>query len=443
MSETSPPPPPLPDATPPPLPPPAPVVIPVVEMEENALGVKRAKRSWLQRIGFGGLAVSLGVHFFLIIGALFWVISTWSDAAKKDPDSFSTGAGGGNNGDRARMADHKVQPKNTKTLAKNVSRITSKNANSSISLPDLPTASTSTLLSGMMAGGASKGFGGGSGGGIGNGMGLGVGGGKNFVGRPVMGARIIAQKIAVYMDASGSMGGYLDRVENEIRKQFPDADVFMYNGIFTFVQDGAVAGGLHFKGQPIARIGPGIRDTDPKKLSSVGKAVLKKYDSNFMAGSVGAWVDIMRQEKGYDALVLFSDFEDGVTQWRIKGEKGSSTKGGSSYPVVYYDGTRTDLGGGSDLRKPAEKTWEEEWVRSFAAAKDGRGPRLYCFSTEQEPQPLLTKCVVASGGQIKMVTWLKTGGEPPAEDANATTMMTPAAAAVPGASAPKPYKPPR
>jgi hypothetical protein len=418
------------------------VAIQAVELEDGALGVKRAKRSWLQRIGFGGLAVSLGIHLLLIIGALFWVILTVSDASKKDPESFATGAGGGSNGDRAKMMQHRVQPKNPKTIAKNVSRITSKNANSSISLPDLPTASSSTLLSGMLAGGASKGFGGGSGGGIGTGMGLGVGGGKNFVGRPVMGARIMAQKIAVYMDASGSMGNYLDRVEAEIRKQFPDADVFMYNGIFTFVQDGSVIGGLRFKGQPIRSSGAGIRDTDPKKLSAMGKAVLKKYDTNFMTGSVGAWIDIMRQEKGYDALVLFSDFEDGVTQWRIKGEKGATGKGGSSFPVVYYDGTRTDVGGGTDVRKPAEKTWEEEWLRSFAAGKDGHGPRLYCFSTEQEPQPLISKCVVASGGQIKMVKWLRDGGEPPPEDANAAA-MTPAATAMPGVGAPKAYKPPR
>ncbi len=439
MSEL-PPPPPLPDVPPPPLP-----TAVEVELEAEAMGAKRAKKSWTERIGFSGLAISIGIHAILIFVALVWVISTWTDSAKKDPNSFATGQGGGNDGERAKI-QHKVNAKNTKNLAKNVSRITSKSASATIALPDMPTTMTASMVSGMMAGGASKGFGGGSGGGIGSGMGAGVGNGKNFVGRPVMGARIVAQKIAVYMDASGSMSSYLDRVENEIRKQFPDADVFMYNGIFTFVQDGTVTGGLHFKGQPIRSSGAGIRDTEIKKLSALGKSVHKKYDANFMTGSVGAWLDIMRQEKGYDALVLFSDFEDGVTQWRIKGEKGDKKGSGSSFPVVYYDGIRTDVGGGADVRKPNEKTWEDEWLKSFKDAKEGRGPRLYCFSTEQEPQPLISKCVAASGGQIKMVTWLKNGGQPPPEDPAEAAAATAAGGAMTpplGAGAPKAYKPPR
>lgn len=120
----------------------------------------------------------------------------------------------------------------------------------------------------------------------------------------------------------------------------------------------------------------------------------------------------MRQQRSYDALVLFSDFQDGVTQYRIKGEKADTNVQGGGYPIIYYDGVRADVARGSDARKPVERRWEEEWLKSFSDAKDGKGPRLYCFSTEQEPQQLLSKCVLASGGQIKMVTWLKTGGLP-------------------------------
>ena len=76
----------------------------------------------------------------------------------------------------------------------------------------------------------------------------------------------------------------------------------------------------------------------------------------------------------------------------------------------------------------------------------GKGPRLYCFSTEVEPQQLLSKCVVASGGQIKMVTWLKTGGQPPADPTPAAGDPA-AAGAAPAAGVPLPaakgYKPPR
>jgi hypothetical protein len=70
----------------------------------------------------------------------------------------------------------------------------------------------------------------------------------------------------------------------------------------------------------------------------------------------------------------------------------------------------------TDERKPAEKHWEDELVNAFAAAKAGRGPRLYLFSTQVEPQPIFNRCVLASGGQIKMVEWLRTGGNPPADD---------------------------
>jgi len=144
--------------------------------------------------------------------------------------------------------------------------------------------------------------------------------------------------------------------------------------------------------------------------------------------------------------VLFSDFQDGVTQYRIKGEKAEANVQGGGYPIVYYDGTNTSIARGSDARKPTEKRWEEEWLKSFADAKDGKGPRLYCFSTQVEPQQLLSRCVVASGGQIKMVEWLRTGGQPP-EDPPADAAAAAGAPAAPAAGvalpAAKGYKPPR
>jgi len=445
MSDETPPPPPSEDrAAPDALPSPPP------EMSETPLQPSRARRSFWSKLGGEGLTISIIVHAVLILIAAIWVISTVTDSVKKDPDSFSTGAGGGSAGDRAKNQPHKVVPKNAKTLAKNASRITSKNANATISLPDLPVSSSAAMMSGMTAGGSSKGFGGGSGGGIGSGMGVGVGNGRNFVGKSVMGAKIFAVKIAVFMDASGSMSGYLDRVEAEIRKQFPDADVYCYNGLFITVQDGMVIGGDRFKGMPVRSSGLGVRETDPKKLTGTGRNILKKFDENFKQGSAGAWIDIMRQQRGYDALVLFSDFQDGVTQFRIKGEKAEANVQGGGYPIVYYDGINPSVARGSDARKPAEKRWEEEWLKSFADAKDGKGPRLYCFSTQVEPQQLLAKCVAASGGQVKMVTWLRTGEKPPEDppaDAAATAAAANGAMPAPAAGvplpAPKAYKPPR
>jgi len=441
MSEETPPPPPADD-----LPPVDPSGSSPEGLPEPELKTARQRRSFWQKLGGEGLTISLIIHGVLILIAAIWVISTVTDSVKKDPDSFATGAGGGNSGDRAKVQPHKIQPKNAKTLAKNAARITSKSTTATISLPELPVSSSASMMSGMTAGGGSKGFGGGSGGGIGSGMGVGVGNGRNFVGKSVMGAKIFAAKIAVFMDASGSMSGYIDRVEAEIRKKFPDADVFCYNGLFITAQDGMVVGGDNFRGQPVRTSGLGVRETDQKKLTGAGKNIYKKFDDNFKMGSAGAWIDIMRQQRSYDALVLFSDFQDGVTQYRIKGEKAETNVQGGGYPIVYYDGIRPDVARGNDTRKPTEKRWEEEWLKSFSDAKDGKGPRLYCFSTQVEPQQLLSKCVVASGGQIKMVEWLRTGGQPPA-DPTAASGAPAAAGAAPAAGVPLPaakgYKPPR
>jgi hypothetical protein len=448
MSDDTPPPPPpeesnasLPPSVPPPLPP-----AEELPLEDSTLGSGRRQLPFWSRFGGEGFIVSVGVHVVLVLIAAFLIISVTKESSKKDPNSFATGAGGGSAGDKAKNYETKIKPKNVKALAKNAARITSKSTTATISLPDLPTSSSASMISGMMAGGSSKGFGGGSGGGIGSGMGVGVGNGRNFVGRPVMGAKIFAQRIAVYMDASGSMTPYLERVEGEIRKQFPDADVYMYNGLFIYAQDGFVTGGKRFKGQPIRSFGTGARETDPKKLTGSGKNILKKYDDNFKQGSAGAWIDIMKDEKGYDALVLFSDFQDGVTQYRIKGEKADANVQGGGYPIVYYDGIRTDIARGAENRKPDEKRWEQEWLKAFNDARDGKGPRLYLFSTHIEPQELLTKCATGSGGQIKMVTWLRTGGQPPADpvdpaNAGDKAISTDPAAAQPPAA--KAYKPAR
>ena len=147
---------------------------------EDTLLVRR--QPFWRRIGGDGLVVSLVIHVGLLILFAAWVVSSWTDTAKKEVDTFATGAGGGAAGDRAKVFEHKMQPKNAKNLAKNPARITSKSSSSTLALPDLPTTSTPSLTTGLTGGGSSKGFGGGSGGGIGSGKGVGVGNGKNFVG---------------------------------------------------------------------------------------------------------------------------------------------------------------------------------------------------------------------------------------------------------------------
>jgi hypothetical protein len=336
---------------------------PVKEIEtDEILGTKRGKKSFWQRIGASGLSVSIAFHAVLVFIAAAFVVSTVTDNAKKDPNQFATGAGGGSGGERVKNTQHKIKPKNVKSLAKTTTRITSKSASASIALPDMPnSASASSMVSGAMAGGSSKGFGGGSGGGIGAGRGMGSGGGKNFVAKPVMGANIFSQRLAVYFDASASMLPYLERVEAEIRDKFPDADVFLSNGVFIDVHDNEIVGGEKFKGTPYLNRATGTgskkntkgelvpTETSVNKLTSQGKNIYKKYAQNFKVGSVGGWIDILKDERYYDALIVFSDFQDGVRQIRTKAignvaaykpDKGMR----ADPPVVFSD--RTNQGGG-------------------------------------------------------------------------------------------------
>ena len=384
---------------------------PNVDKNINAQGEQvalRRKLGFWARLGGGGLMVSLMIHIFLVVVAVFWVVSTWTDSTKREPTQFATGAGGGNDGDRAKIYQHRLQQKNMKSLAKSTPRLTSKNPNAAISLPDIPNVSTSTMISGATLGGSSKGFGGGSGGGIGSGQGIGVGNGKNMIGKfkPVMGAKIQATKVAVFMDASVSMKSWIKPVQDAIYAQFPDADIFCASGTWINVKDGIVIGGLKYKGKPNTNTKPPAIPTDIDKLSSTGKHLFRTYGTNFAYGSVGAWIDILRNQKEYDALIVFSDFKDGVTQYRSpKGDK-SAELNWRSDPRVFYDtydtkGARNTLP--TDERSDQEKKWEMDWVKNFSDGKIGKGPRLYLFSMELEPQPIFERCVKESEGQSKII----------------------------------------
>ena len=185
----------------------------VVDANEHNSGeiqARRSRRPFWQRLGGEGLTISLIIHLILILIAAIWVISTVTDSVKKDPDTFSTGQGGGAAGDKAKQFKTRVQPKNPKAVAKNTARITSKNSNAAIALPDLPNSSVASLNTGMMGGGSSKGFGGGSGGGIGSGMGVGRGNGKNFV-------SVFGSKTAV----NGLPGTFYDFKQNKAGKPTP------------------------------------------------------------------------------------------------------------------------------------------------------------------------------------------------------------------------------
>jgi len=148
--------------------------------EEPSVLAVRPRGSLWRRLGGEGLTVSLAVHLLLILLAAFWVVSTITTGGRKDPNTFATGAGGGNGGERNTKDRQKTKPRNVKAMTKSPTRITSKSATNPLAVAALPPAPMSPVTGGLLSGSGSKGFGGGAGGGIGAGMGAGRGG-RNFV----------------------------------------------------------------------------------------------------------------------------------------------------------------------------------------------------------------------------------------------------------------------
>ncbi len=160
----------------------APAEAAYADYADDGVASVRPRLPLWKRIGGEGLVISVAFHVLLLLIFAAWVITTITDTASAEPDTFATGSGGGAKGAQAKVFEHKMQPRNAQNLARNSARITSRSATATVALPDLPATSTPSLMAGMTGGGSSKGFGGGSGGGIGSGKGVGVGNGRNFVG---------------------------------------------------------------------------------------------------------------------------------------------------------------------------------------------------------------------------------------------------------------------
>lgn len=328
-------------------------------------------------------------HVGLVVLALAWVVARHQpEAQPPEPDCFALPAAGSDTAPAVTVRRERPNP--VPSL-----RITSRSAEAAVTLP----ASLPAPLAGLGLLGASlPGAGGAGGRGLGlAGAGEGLAGtGAGRVGRPVMGARIVARRLAVYLDCSGSMRPYLSRVEAEIRREYPDADVFRFDGARVVVVDGEVADGRGFDGH-FGTARPG--QSDPATMTSRGRRLLERIATRCEHGSLGAWIDWLLPED-YDGLVVFSDFQDGIRQYR-------QPRSGAP-ELIYADGKRRQL----DERKEADTRWEKAWYGRFSGAAQGKGPRLYLFSTEVEPQPLLRECAVASGGGVTMVEWLR-GKSPP------------------------------
>ncbi|MDR1498437.1 MAG: hypothetical protein LBS59_08560 [Puniceicoccales bacterium] len=347
---------------------------------------------WFRNFGLDGFGISIMVHAILILVAVFWVVARHVIPEKEIPINFVTGSGGGEKGNSPRDFSHKTKSKRIRPVNTSHVKISAKSA-SNISLPEIPIMELTALQGTQGVGELSKGLGGGAGGGQGTGLGPGIGDGRNMVSRLVMGVRMKAKKIAVYLDNSGSMVPYLENVKKEIYASYPDADIFEIMGIVTHVNDGVVLGGRRYKLSPARKRAVNkVAQTPGQKPVVVSKSyekILRKWGAHFRvkSASIGAWMDIMMFEK-YDALVVFSDFQDGVIQRVNK-------------TVVFQEKGV----GAPDNREAVEKKWEEEWLARFSDKKNG--PRLYLFSIQMQPQTIWQKCVKASGGAIKMMPELR------------------------------------
>jgi len=347
------------------------------------LRARKRVRSWRS------LAASLLVHLGLVFAAC-WVVfrSPRPPASRPEgPAVFVAPSAEGGAGAR----EHAVQARPKPNFLPRP-RIAVNKANASLALPALPAAGGSSL--GMAAGTKGGGLGNGFGAGQGKGFG-GPGATQRFVGKPVMGALIRAQRVAVYLDCSGSMRPYLARVAAEIRKQYPDADVFQFDGARVVAVEDHVAHGRSFHGEP-PRLTEAPTRTVMAELTPAGRQLQARLRSPCEKGSLGAWIDRLLVEP-YDALVVFSDFQDGVRLYEAK--KGEPK-------LVYSDSSYHKVGGA----QKGHARWQREWLEAFGKAPQGAGPRLYLFTVQQEPQAFLQACVAASGGSSTSVSWLRKGG---------------------------------
>lgn len=321
--------------------------------------ISEAAKLW-KKIGGFGLSFSLIFHLALIIVAIFWVVAVSVEPPEAPPEFFATGSGGGRGGAHPSYADvQSERRKNVKIAAGTRSRkIVSKVAKSNFVLPELPSTAMAHAFSGndMILGGSlnaggnlSSGSGGGLGGGIGTGTGIGIGNARNFISKfqstqKILGTDVTASRLAVYMDSSGSMTEVLPVVREEILKKFPTADVYEFMGcgmvelsekkrsryeeISWISKKKSLLRKYESEKKPSVarraakdrkktnktRDGFGFQGNSDwrKNLSSYGKALLSEWGGTdyYSWLPLGTWLDMVFTEGGYDAVIVFADFQD-------------------------------------------------------------------------------------------------------------------------------------
>lgn len=187
-----------------------------------------------RRIGGGSLTLSLLIHAgILAVGGLVVFTTAMQD---KGVD-FLPGGGSQQGNAASRELAHQVQQKKRNTLKKTQprQRLVSTSLNAAVSLPDAPADLLDVPdVSSMFGSGASMGKGMGlSSAGFGTGSGLGKGSMSGITFQPItmFGKEIKdARKIAVVMDVSRSMTGYLPSVVKELDKIARQSVLVLYFG---------------------------------------------------------------------------------------------------------------------------------------------------------------------------------------------------------------------
>ncbi len=343
---------------------------------------------FIRRVGersWRGLIISVALHGLLAWLAC-WIIFRIPTQPTKKPDEVFMVAGGGA---KASAPQTYAAAQSQRVEKITPQRLLAESATAPIVISDLPqTESGATAKVGDS--GLSQGLGGGLGGvkGLGSGLGNGIG----YVGKCVMGAMIKAQKVAVYLDCSGSMRPYLTRVTAEIKKQYPAADVFRFDGARVVALGDNIIYGRNFRGEA-PKLTEAPSQTIEGELTAEGRQLQVKLRAACEKGSLGAWIDRMLNEP-YDALVVFSDFMDGVRVYE------SRPAGG--FTQVYSDSAYHRVG-----QKLPAGAWQRRWLEAFKNGATNRGPKVYLFSIDKPPQGFLQACVEASGGASANVGWLR------------------------------------
>ncbi len=284
-----------------------------------------------QKIGGGGLTISVVLHAVVVLLAILIVFTIERDPPEKI--EFLPGGGGGGKSNDSRA----IEKRRAASISAPKTRITGAGIGD-VSLPDLQTSmadfsslSVATPMGGGMGGGSGGLKGSGSGGLMGNGRGTGFGpgSGSGFVSIPkIFGMDIDARRMAVVLDMSGSMYPFLQTVIKEVDKVAPGSTVVLHYGCGlndTEVRRPGIESTSH-KDFESDRIVTTLLESGTASMTKDQReellAMVKKRPKTYFVPSSGVgstWIALTDNRlKDADAIYWFADFADGLTTERME-----------------------------------------------------------------------------------------------------------------------------